>query len=184
MNSAALRRVEDLQRRQASELAYLDRKQGRPPSLADLRAIASLKQQNEQLFANLELQLPEQRADDSPVNYEARLLDQLKRHSPKWRSTDMLAMARANALGAVRAEIRADAQRVCDDVTVGSFKNPGALRRIEKVDAAGQKITEWAGPTWFGAAFQLPFCQNIVAFGDGKGRWFDTSGEITGKGRR
>ena len=75
-------------------------------------------------------------------------------------------------------EIVADARRVCDDVTVGSFKHPGALRRVETTDASGRRCIEWRGPTWFGAAFQLPFKQNIVAFGDGKGRWFDTGGEI------
>ena len=68
-------------------------------------------------------------------------------------------------------------------MTQGSFRHPGALRRVEKVDASGRIVTEWAGPLWFGATFQLPFKQNIVAFGDGRGRWFDTSGEITGRRR-
>ena len=107
----------------------------------------------------------------------------LARHSPKWRGVDISAAARANALKPIGAEIRAEATRVCDDRTQGSFEHPGALRRVEKVDAAGQKITEWAGPLWFGATFQLPYLQNIVAFGDGHGRWFDTSGEITGRRR-
>ncbi len=178
MNSAALKQVEAVQRYQANALRDLDRHQGKPPSLSDLRAINEMRQQHELLFKNLEMQVPQPMPADTPAHYEARLLNELKRHSPKWRSTDMGQLARANALGAVGAEVRADAQRVCDDITIGSFRSPGALRRIEKVDAAGQKIVEWHGPTWFGATFQLPFIQNIVRFGDGKGNYYDTSGKV------
>lgn len=183
MNSQAARRVEDFQRRQASDLAELDRHQGKPPSLSDLRRIADLQREHAQLFQNLELPLPEQRGDDDAQRYEARLLTALARHSPTWRGVDIQAAARANALTPIGAEIRADAQAIADDGTVGSFKTPGALRRIEKTDASGRKITEWAGPLWFGQQFMLPFHQAIVAFGDGRGRWYDTSGEITGRRR-
>lgn len=178
MDSQALRRVEDFRRGQDRELAELDRKQGRAPSLSDLRRINDLKTQHTQLFQNLELTLPEQRGDDDAVRYETRLLSELKRRSPRWRDADISSAARANALTVIGAEIRADARRVEGDVTQGSFTSPGDLRRVEKVDAAGQKITEWAGDTWFGAAFQLPHLQNIIAFGDGHGRWFNTGGEI------
>ena len=183
MNSAALKQVEAVQRYQANELRDLDRRQGRAPSLSDLRRINEMRQENELLFKNLELTLPEQRGDDDAQRYEARLLTSLARHSPKWRGVDIQAAARANALTPIGAEIRADAQRVADDGTVGSFRNPGQLRRIEKVDQSGRKVTEWAGPLWFGQQFMLPFHQAIRAFGDGKGRWYDTGGEITGRRR-
>ena len=178
MNSQAARRVENFQRHQANELAELDRQQGRPPSLGDLRRINEMRTQNAQLFANLELQLPQAMPADTPARYEARLLNELKRHSPKWRSTDMGQLARANALGPVGREVRKDAQAIADDGLIGSFRNPGQLRRVEKVDQSGRKVTEWHGPVWFGRAFQLPYIQNIVRFGDGRGNYYDTSGKV------
>ena len=105
MNSATARRVEDFQRRQSNELRELDRRQGRAPSLGDLRRINDLKTQHELLFKNLELTLPEQRGDDNASSYEARLLTALARHSPTWR--------RGRHPGR-RARQRADAHRCRD----------------------------------------------------------------------
>ena len=178
MNSAALKQVEAVQRHQDRELRDLDRRQGRPPSLSDLRAINQMRQENELLFKNLELALPQAMSADNATSYEARLLNELKRHSPKWRSTDMSQLARANALGPVGHEVRKDAQAIADDGLIGSFRNPGQLRRVEKVDQSGRKVTEWHGPVWFGRAFQLPYIQNIVRFGDGRGNFYDTSGKV------
>ena len=115
---------------------------------------------------------------DNATRYEARLLSALARHSPKWRGVDIQAAARANALAPIGAEIRADATRVCDDVTQGSFRNPGALRRVERVDAGGQRTIEWHGPNAFVEMFMPPVATTKVAFGDGRGRWFNTAGEI------
>jgi len=181
VDSATLRQVEDLRRQQGRELAALDREQGRAPSLRDLRAINDLANEHRLLFQNLELTLPTPRADDSPRGYEVRVLSELKRHSPKWRHVDLYPAA-----GAVKAfgpEIRAAAQAVCDDVTVGSFRHPGALRKVEVTDASGRRCIEWRGPRAFVDMFMPPVATTIVAFGDGNGRWFDTGGEITGRGR-
>ena len=178
MNSQAARRVEDFQRHQDRELAQINRQHGRPPSLSDLREINRMRQENELLFKNLELTLPQAMPADNATSYEARLLNELKRHSPRWRSVDMQALARSNALAPAASEVRKDAQAVADDGSIGSFRNPGQLRRVEKVDQSGRKITEWAGDTWLGQQFMLPFHQAIVRFGDGKGNFYDLSGKV------
>jgi len=168
MDSATLRQAEDLRRQQGRELAALDRQQGRAPSLADLRAINDLANEHRLLFQNLELRLPEQRPDDTPNRYRTRLLDRLKQFSPRWRSTDIFAVARADALSPVGTEILADAKRVCDDVTVDSFKHPGQPRRVEVTDASGRRCIEWRGPHAFVDMFMPPVatfaCPNALIY--------------------
>jgi hypothetical protein len=174
MTPAALWQAESLRLRQGRELAALDREQGKVPSLSDLRQINALREQHGQLMKNLELDLPTPRPDDNARRYRVRILDELKRHSPKWRGVD-ISLIRSDA---VVAEIVGDAKRVCDDVTVGSFRHPDRLRRVEVTDASGRRCIEWRGPRAFVDMFMPPVATTIVAFGDGKGRWWNTAGEI------
>jgi hypothetical protein len=172
-NVALVEDIVRLRERQDASVATLDRAQGRPPSLAELREINDTADRYSGLFKDLELPPPSPRAGDTPVGFRMRLLDALKPHSPAWSNASLLAAHAGRALDQVEREIVADASRVASDRTVGSFRRPGELRRIAAVDAGGRKSTEWAGSPLIWMQNFMPATVTCVrAFGDGRGNWY------------
>lgn len=147
---------------QDRELARL----GRGPTLNEQREMADLGAQHRELFADLEMSLPQPAADADPLGYRVELLSRLKRFSPSWRDADLTRLARS-ALWGIEREVLADARRIAGDRTVGSFRRPGGLRELHRTDAAGHRSVEFAGsPLSWMSAFMTPVVTMVEAFVD------------------
>src|SRR5262249_24936596 len=95
-----------------------------------------------------ELSLPQPSATDRPINYQVKLLQPLQRFSPDWRRADVAEIVRhgnQRSLTGIDRAIIGDALRVATDKTVGSFRLPGALRAIRRVDQSGNVSTAFHG---------------------------------------
>src|SRR5271166_2967373 len=66
---------------QSAALQQLNREQGRPPSLNDLRRIGDAQQQFKQVFADLGLPQPEPTGEEWPLSYRVKCLKKLQRFS-------------------------------------------------------------------------------------------------------
>jgi hypothetical protein len=138
---------------------------GRGPTLEEQRRMADLAAEHRQLFAALELALPQPRATDRPFAYRIELLERLQRFSPSWRDKT-LGMFVAGGFDGIERSILADARRVAADRTIGSFRRPGALREIRRADQTGQETVSWHGaPMSWMRQFMAPICM-VEAFVD------------------
>ena len=132
---------------------------GIAPTLDQLRAMADAAAQFRELYADLELGgLPQPGPTERPAEYQIKLLEPLQKFSPDWRRTDLAHIARhggTRALSGIDRAIIADAVRIASDRTVGSFRVPGALRAIRRIDQAGQEsIAYYGNPfSWMKAFF-------------------------------
>jgi hypothetical protein len=85
--------------------------------------------------------------------------------------TDIGRLAIAGGLNGIDREIVGDAQRIASNRTIGSFRRPGALREIHRVDQAGHETTEFCGSalSWM-SAFMSPVVTCVEAFNTGRRR--------------
>jgi len=128
--SPAARIVEDIHHIRERQTVELDRLHGRSPSLDALREMNDAAGHHRELYADLEMVVPQPRPSEHPADYSVRLLQQLQPFSRDWRDADLHRLAVGGALGGIDAAIIADAQRIASNRTVGSFRQPGQLRRI------------------------------------------------------
>jgi hypothetical protein len=139
---------------------------GHGPTLEQQRSMALMGRQHRELFQDLELNLPQPSATDRPGDYQVALLSKLQRFSPTFRDSDLRRLAASGGLArGIEAAIVQDAQNVAADKTQGSFRKPGALREIRRVDQAGHATTEFHGSplSWMGA-FMSPVVTCVEAF--------------------
>ena len=138
MRSSAAQIVEDINRVREDQNIRLEAL-GHGPSLEQQRAMALLAREHAQLFADLEMSVPQPRAQDRPADYHLALLQKLQRFSPTFRDSNLRAISAAGGLArGVEAAIIADARTVAEDKTQGSFRRQGALREIRRTDQTGQ----------------------------------------------
>ena len=83
-----------------------------------------------ELFGDLEMVVPQPKPAEHPSDFNIRLLQRLQPFSHTFRQADLHRLAVGGALGGIDAAIIADAQRIASNRTVGSFRQPGQLRRI------------------------------------------------------
>jgi hypothetical protein len=114
---------------------------GTGPTLEQQRAMQLLAREHRQLFADLELNLPQPGAQDRPRDYRVELLRRLQKFSRHFGETDLRRVAAAGGLSGIDKQIVADAHRMASDKTIGSFRRQGALREIRRTDQSGQ-VTE------------------------------------------
>jgi hypothetical protein len=79
---------------------------------------------------------------ETRFSYRRRLASGLQRFSDSWRQSDLYRLG-TDAMRAAEQAILADVSAVCADLTIGN--QDGSLRRIDRTNAAGHRITEWAG---------------------------------------
>src|SRR5262249_13855805 len=121
---------------------------GSAPSLTEQRHIEDIANSHKQLFADLELSVPTPASSDRLSDYWLKLLRPLQRFSPDFRHADLREFVKAGSihtLTGIDAAIIEDARRVAADKTVGSFRNPGALREIRRTDMAGATTIDFHG---------------------------------------
>ena len=155
--SSAAAIADGLARVHTAQERELDRL-GRAPTLAEQREMGEFAARHRQLFADLELSVPAPAATARPIDYRAELLSKLKRFSPVWRDSDLHRLVISGGLNdAIERGVLEDARRVAADRTVGSFRRPGALREIRRVDEAGQTEIHWYGhPVSWMTSFMSP----------------------------
>jgi hypothetical protein len=164
LDAYTLHKVRD---RQNHAAAALDRQQGIAATHGEMREMADLKRQHDQLFRDLEMSgAPEPRDDEFPSQYRRRLVERLREFSPKFRD---VRLDRLSPDSAVFGEIVADAAALAADRTVGSFKSPGELRRIVRTDSSGREVISYHGNPKSGWMWQhmSPVESFVVAFTDG-----------------
>ena len=132
--SPAARIVEDIHSIRRDQDRALDRLHGHSPDLDQLKEMNDAANRHRELFADLEMTVPTPRPDEHPADYNVRLLTPLQRFSRDWRDTDLrrLALSGERAFDPFARVIRADAQRIASNRTIGSLRMPGQLRRIER----------------------------------------------------
>jgi hypothetical protein len=164
-SSSAAQIVEDINRIRSDQNVRLEAL-GSGPSLEQQRAMALMAKQHQQLFQDLELNLPQLSATDRPHDFQVALLQKLQRFSPTFRGSDLHKLARAGGLArGIEAAIVQDAQNVAGDRTIGSFRRPGALREIRRTDQAGHETVEFAGsPLSWMQSFMSPTQTCVEAF--------------------
>lgn len=127
-----------------------------------------LRAQHRQLFTDLEMSVPEPRADESWHGYRCRLLRKLQPSSRQFADTPLRELIGAG-FEPIAQQIVRDAARLARNPTIGSIRNPGALRRITRADQAGNEIIEWRGnPLSWMTQFMSPVVTTVVGFGDGR----------------
>ena len=130
--SPAARIVEDIYTIRRGQDRALDQLHGRSPDLDQLRQMNDAANRHKALFGDLELTIPEPRPSEHPADFHVRLLQRLQPFSPDWRDADVARLSRGGGLGGIDAAIVADAQRIASNKTIGSLRQPGQLRRIER----------------------------------------------------
>jgi hypothetical protein len=170
MAQTAARLVEHINRVRTDQTIRLEAL-GHGPTLEQQRQMQALAERHQQLFADLEMSLPQPAAQDRPADYQLALLRRLQRFSPTWRETDIRRLAHAGGLAGIDTQIVAEAQTVASDRTIGSFKRPGFLRAIRRTDAAGQEHTDFYGsPLSWMQNFMSPVQTCVTAFNNTKRR--------------
>jgi hypothetical protein len=145
MRSSAAQIIEDIHQVRSQQERDLERL-GHAPSLTEQREMADIADQRRQLFQDLEMSLPQPGAQDRPRDYEVALLRRLQRFSHSFRDSDLARLAAAGGLArGIQEAIISDASAVAGDMTVGSFRRPGALREIRRADQTGQVTISFAG---------------------------------------
>jgi hypothetical protein len=168
MNRAAL--AEDIIRTRNAQNRELERL-GHAPTLEQQREIADIAAQHRELFADLEMSVPQPSATDRPRDYEVALLQRLQRFSPTFRETDLRRLARAGGLGGIDKQIVQEAGRIAGNKTIGSFRRPGELREVRRVDQSGQEeIRFYGNPLSWMAQFMSPVVTVVEAFNTGRRR--------------
>jgi hypothetical protein len=163
--------VEDIVRHREDQNIRLEAL-GHGPSLEQQRQMADIAERHRQLFADLEMTLPQPGAQDRPRDYQVALLQKLQRFSPTFRDSDLHRLAVSGGLArGIEAAIVADAHRIASDRTIGSFRRRGGLREIRREDQAGQVTTDFHGdPRSWMAQFTSPVIACVTAFNTGRRR--------------
>jgi hypothetical protein len=121
---------------------------GLTPSLDDQKQIAATAARLENLYQDLEMVLPSPAPTEDPSTYHVRLLTPLLPYTSQYSNVpaaDLRRLALVGALdGAVGREIVRDAEATAADRTIGSFRRPGQLREIRRVEG-GYNITDYHG---------------------------------------
>jgi hypothetical protein len=166
MRSSAAQLVEDIntvRNAQQRELARL----GNAPSLEAQRSMALMAREHAQLFADLEMSVPQPGAQDRPIDYQVALLKRLQRFSPTFRESDLGRLAASGGLArGIEAAIIGDATAAAGDRTIGSFRRKGALREIRRTDQTGQvtQVSFAGDPRSWMSAFVSPVVTMVEAF--------------------
>src|SRR5437762_10682026 len=101
--------------------------QGRPPGNDELRDLTDIQVKFDDHYRGIECGgSPPPLRGESPSSYRTRLLSGLQPFSEKHAKLDVARIGRLDsaALTAIEGEILKDVQRVIDDPTQPSFKNP------------------------------------------------------------
>src|ERR1700730_5876833 len=112
MRSFAAQIVEDINRVRTDQNIRLEAL-GTGPSLEQQRAMALMAREHAQLFADLELNIPQPHAQDRPADGHDALLQKLQRFSSAFRDSNLHRLALTGGLArGIEAAIVQDAQNV------------------------------------------------------------------------
>jgi hypothetical protein len=131
--------IEQLQHRQSQiEARRLDH----ASAPADPGDLADVAQRFDNAYTAAGAGVPAPLPRETKFSYRRRLAGGLQHFSQDWRHTDLYRIPAA-VMNAAEGQILADTIAAVGDHAIG---NPdGSLRRIDSQNAAGHRITEWAG---------------------------------------
>ncbi len=136
------------------------------PTVAELRALAALRERYSQIYEDLEIGMPSAGGSERPDAYRRRLLAPLQRHSSDWLRADLTRLP-TDAVDRIEPLIVADASAVASDPTVGSFKRRGQMRELHRVDQSGaETVTFHGSPNAWMQTFMAPAKACVTAFND------------------
>ena len=161
--SPAARIIEDIHHIRDRQSAELDRLHGASADLAQLKQMNDIAGRHRELFGDLEMVVPQPKPAEHPSDFNIRLLQRLQPFSPDWRDADVARLSRGGGLGGIDAAIRADAQAIASNRTIGSLRTPGQLRRIERPG----EVRYFGHPLSWMARFMPPLVLQVESF---KGR--------------
>jgi hypothetical protein len=145
-----------------------------PPSVPRLREASDVRSGFQTLFQDLEIEPPTARSDANSTAERLAHLELLQRHCPQWKNTKLASVAAADtsAFETIASDIVTAASAVASDPTIGSFRQPNALRPVVRTDASGHRTTKWCGnpATWM-SAFYPPVQTVLRAVSLGFGTW-------------
>jgi hypothetical protein len=157
----------------------------RVPTVAELPTFRDVQLRYDDVYRGMELGgAPVEVSGESPLSYNIRLLHgvrevlspllkQKHREEPSWCEEDFPQLASSSMLAFRTAEDRVlqDATAIVADATQGSFRHPGALRKVEVVDEAGRKATEFRGDplSWMSTFMPTPSVVTMFTQGVDRG---------------
>jgi hypothetical protein len=133
--------------------------QGTPPSASDMYAASDIQARYDPYYRELEMGgAPGILNGERPTSFRRRLLSTLQPLSKTWREANLHnTNISENVVDAAEQKIFADVTEVTHNNNQGSFKNPGALRVIERTSEAGARIREYRGdPINWMKSFMIP----------------------------
>jgi hypothetical protein len=142
---------------QATEIDGVARE--RVPRVDELPQFREVQARYDNIYKGLELGgSPPEVSGESPLSYNIRLLDGVRgvlqpllkskhREEPDWAGENFAGLASTSMLAFRTAEdqVIADATSIVADPNQGSFRHPGALRKVEVTDESNRKALEFRG---------------------------------------
>jgi hypothetical protein len=129
------------------------------PTPEELPQYREIQARWDDVYRDMELGgAPPEASGETPLGYNLRLVDgvksvlmpflkQRRREGADWVDESLARLASTSRVAFAEAEAQAlaDSKAICADPTVGSFKTPGSLRRVDTVDETGRRTIEWRG---------------------------------------
>jgi hypothetical protein len=135
------------------KIADLDAKLPKQISDADYDAMAEMQARADRIHSAFGDSAPRPLQGETPLAYQRRLINGLKKHSSAWKDIDMSALPH-EALKIAEATIYADAMNAARNPTDLA---PGVLREVVKTDpVTGQRIITFVGSESFIGGFKAP----------------------------